>query len=94
MKILEKYKPRKLGRINTHSVGWMVASMAVFFFTDFYAAVRYDDSIDRYSIGFCLFQFIKPRSLVIHLLNFIVEPDAMPGFNLPIQFDRHIMSAI
>jgi len=46
-KILDKYAPQKLGRINSHSVFWMVASFAVFYYTDFYLALRFNNRIHR-----------------------------------------------
>ncbi len=47
-KILESYDPekRKKSKINPHSIFWMVASMALFYYTDFYIAVRIDPRID------------------------------------------------
>ena len=49
-KVLDKYSPEnnKLGRINPHNVFWMVASIAVFYYTDFYIALKIDPNIKRY----------------------------------------------
>ncbi|XP_065071531.1 transmembrane protein 128-like [Rhopilema esculentum] len=46
--ILEKYNPAnvKKSRINTHSIFWMVTSIAVFYFTDFYLAVKLDPRVN------------------------------------------------
>lgn len=46
-KILKENDPRMTSRINPHSVFWMVAAMAVFYYTDFYIAVRFDSRIHR-----------------------------------------------
>jgi len=47
-KILDKYDPSKVksSRINTHSIFWMVASIAVFYYTDFYMAVKLDPNVN------------------------------------------------
>eukprot|EP00794_Sanderia_malayensis_P005670 gene5670-6366_t len=46
--ILDSYDPKKFkrSRINPHSIFWMVSSMAVFYFTDFYVAIRIDPRVD------------------------------------------------
>ena len=50
-KVIDKYAPEnKLGRINVHNVFWMVASIAVFYYTDFYIALRIDPNIKRYTV--------------------------------------------
>lgn len=46
-KILRENDPGSKSRINPHSVFWMVAAMAVFYYTDFYVAVRFDPRIHR-----------------------------------------------
>lgn len=49
-KILDKYAPQnnKTHAVNTHSVFWMMASFAVFYYTDFYVTLMYDTQINRY----------------------------------------------
>ena len=46
-KILKENDPRKQSRINVHSVFWMVAGMCVFYYSDFYIAIKVDDRIHR-----------------------------------------------
>lgn len=46
-RILKENDPRNTSRINPHSVFWMVAAIAVFYYTDFYIAVRFDPRIHR-----------------------------------------------
>lgn len=46
-RILKENDPRRTSRINPHSVFWMVAAIAVFYYTDFYIAVRFDSRIHR-----------------------------------------------
>ena len=48
-KILEENDPGKKPKsfVNIHMVFWMVASMAVFYYTDFYVAVRIDPRVYR-----------------------------------------------
>ena len=46
-RILKESDPRRTSRINPHSVFWMVAAIAVFYYTDFYIAVRFDSRIHR-----------------------------------------------
>ena len=46
-RILNKYAPKKSSPVNAHSVFWMITSIAVFYYTDFYLALRYDRRIHR-----------------------------------------------
>ncbi|EDO37132.1 predicted protein, partial [Nematostella vectensis] len=46
-KILEENDPKNKYRINVHSIFWMTAAMLVFYYTDFYIAVKVDDRINR-----------------------------------------------
>lgn len=47
-RILKENDPKQTSRINPHSVFWMVAAIAVFYYTDFYIAVRFDPRIHRW----------------------------------------------
>lgn len=46
-RILKENDPRSTSRINPHSIFWMVAALAVFYYSDFYIAVRFDSRIHR-----------------------------------------------
>lgn len=46
-RILKENAPGKTSRINPHSIFWMVAAIAAFYYTDFYIAVRFDPRIHR-----------------------------------------------
>ena len=46
-RILKENAPGRTSRINPHSIFWMVAAIAVFYYTDFYIAVRFDPRIYR-----------------------------------------------
>ncbi|XP_015769956.1 PREDICTED: transmembrane protein 128-like [Acropora digitifera] len=46
-KILKENHPRNTSRINSHSVFWMLAALAVFYYSDFYIALRVDSRIHR-----------------------------------------------
>ena len=48
-RILDKYSPenQKVGKINTHSIFWIISSIAVFYYTDFYISLKVDPNIDR-----------------------------------------------
>ena len=52
-KILKENHPRNTSRINSHSVFWMVAALAVFYYSDFYIALRVDSRIHR-SVSYML----------------------------------------
>jgi hypothetical protein len=48
-KILEENDPKKKSKamLNIHMVFWMVASMAVYYYTDFYMAIKVDPRVYR-----------------------------------------------
>ena len=46
-RILKENDPRSTSRINPHSIFWMVAALAVFYYSDFYIALRFDSRIHR-----------------------------------------------
>jgi len=48
-RILDKYSPRnnKVSKINTSNIFWMISSIAVFYYTDFYLALKVDPNINR-----------------------------------------------
>ncbi|CAB4002950.1 transmembrane 128-like [Paramuricea clavata] len=48
-KILEENDPKKKSKtmLNIHMVFWMVASMAVYYYTDFYMAIKIDPRVYR-----------------------------------------------
>lgn len=45
--ILEQHHPQHKYRVNVHSIFWMVAAMCVFYYTDYYIALRIDPRIHR-----------------------------------------------
>lgn len=46
-RLLRENDPASKSRINPHSVFWMITAIAVFYYTDFYVAVRFDPRIHR-----------------------------------------------
>lgn len=46
-RLLRENDPASKSRLNPHSVFWMIAAIAVFYYTDFYVAVRFDPRIHR-----------------------------------------------
>ncbi|EDO26099.1 predicted protein [Nematostella vectensis] len=52
-KILEENDPKNKYRINVHSIFWMTAAMLVFYYTDFYIAIKVDDRINRVQTTMC-----------------------------------------
>ena len=49
-RILEENDPKKKSKtmLNIHMVFWMVASMVVYYYTDFYMAIKIDPRVYRY----------------------------------------------
>jgi hypothetical protein len=45
--ILSNHDPKQKSRVNGHSIFWMVAALCVFYYTDFYMALRIDPRIHR-----------------------------------------------
>lgn len=70
--VLRKHAPEKnkSSWINAHNVFWMVSAMAVFYYTDFYMALRYDPRVVKHYLypGLCCLG--ASMSIALYLIGY------------------------